>query len=105
MNEKSAYFTPSPKTASEMSRNLLFGGNTAPIETNFMIDPEGITPTDKLPELANIVLSPVKQVCVDANGYEITGIRKDSTHILGKLSVNTNVDPPLAIYTEKIIKN
>lgn len=106
MQEKRAYLTPGPESVGRLLATILHGldkGESKERKVGFSVD-QGVSDTaDSLPQLVDVVLDPIHRVCVSDTGYEIFGTPNDTRGVLGKLSVDTTVEPPVALYSENPI--
>lgn len=100
MVENKAYFTPDPTTAPQLLARVLFSGAHEKPTVTFFVDesPESKT---VIPKLVAVTLSPITEVCATERGLSILG-RNSATSLLGRLSVDTSVEPPSATYSEPL---
>ncbi|MDQ3123540.1 MAG: hypothetical protein M3Q14_02570 [bacterium] len=102
MNGKRAYFTPSAEATNTLVTGLILGGKEIDtIEVSFLVDKAGDTPSDRLPTLLEVTLFPVTAVCATETGFEIRGKNKEIPAQLGRLSIDTTVEPPIAMFFEE----
>lgn len=99
MIEKKAYFTPSPETAPKLVAQLLFADAKEKPCITFYVE-ENDTSGDVVPKLAEVTIEPITGVFATEKGFEVTGSRPDVIGVIAKLSVDTTVEPPVALYSE-----
>jgi hypothetical protein len=100
MSEKRAYFTPSPIEVPTLLAKVMFAGITELPRVTFYIDSPEHTDEAGLPALEEITLDPLEKVCATNTGFELTGSPTERAGMIGRLAIDTTVQPPLAVYSE-----
>ncbi len=99
MIENRAYNVPTPENVPQLFAALLHGNPSIEAGVAFSIEnvnDEG----EALPELETVVIQPVGRISSSPRGYEIEGRRQGVVDSIAKLTVDSTVEPPIAVYSE-----